>query len=654
MRTGRKGGVSVAVAVTAFAVALTLVQYLYLDLDLKRNAEKEALQEAEYISRELAGSVENYFNKALAVTRTYARNILVYRENRVSREIVYKILESTLKLNRNYLAVWTMWEPDAYDGSDHKFKNSYLHDVRGSFAMTYYFNKGEILREVNDTTDFNENFYLIPKELRRPVILEPYYYQYNPGEKTYYETSLACPILEGDKFLGIMAIDMDMSDLQSDFNSMSVPGEPSICLLSNSGNFITHSSKDNIGKNIGNLYKNDFSAIKDSLSVSTFYTTAGISETTGEKVIRYFFPVSMKEMEKPWFVMIELSEKKIFGKVAKVRRASRDYLISSIVILVYLGFNIVDRRLREKKMLASIFSLEATRNELNSYKENLERLVEERTTANQKLNEELMHSNEELSMLNDILTAQKTELVSTLSSLQDTQEKMVISEKMASLGVLASGVAHEINNPLHFIKGGVIGLENYIRENAENHSENLLPLISAINTGVDRSAEIVTSLSHYTRTDTAQNLLCDVNFIIDNCIVILQSQLRDRVSIERNYACTSCHISGNEGKLHQAFLNIISNANQAIEEEGYIKISTNCSGGMVNVFIEDSGKGMDEETLEKAFDPFFTTKEPGKGTGLGLSITSRIIQEHGGSISFESKPGKGTVAKVVLPEEKVT
>jgi signal transduction histidine kinase len=223
---------------------------------------------------------------------------------------------------------------------------------------------------------------------------------------------------------------------------------------------------------------------------------------------------------------------------------------------------------------------------------------------------------------------------------------------MASLGILSAGIAHEINNPLNFIHGGIVGLECYLTENSKEHIENIQPLINAIHTGVKRASDIVTSLSHYSRKDDTIFSNCKIHAVIDHCLIMLQNQIKNKIQIERHYAPNDLIVYGNEGKLHQAFLNIIINAEQAIEDKGKIEITTEILKNKNIIKIIDSGSGISKENITKIFDPFFTTKPPGKGNGLGLAITFNIIQEHKGTIVYESEKGKGTKVTIELPITK--
>jgi signal transduction histidine kinase len=282
-------------------------------------------------------------------------------------------------------------------------------------------------------------------------------------------------------------------------------------------------------------------------------------------------------------------------------------------------------------------------------------LNEELSSANKNLfqiNKEQSVTNEELISTNEELICQREELEATLTKLQIAQEQLVQSEKMASLGVLAAGVAHEINNPLNFIKGGILGIENYFKDDLSDHTERVSPLIEAINIGVDRAAGIVKSLNRFSRQTESTTEKCDIHSIINNCLVILNNETINRIEICKKFTDSPFSFYGNEGKLHQAIMNILTNSIQAINEKGSITISTFIREERILLTFQDSGHGIKKEVINRIFDPFFTTKGPGKGPGLGLSISYQLIQEFKGSIEVQSETGKGTNVILSLPLEK--
>ena len=293
-------------------------------------------------------------------------------------------------------------------------------------------------------------------------------------------------------------------------------------------------------------------------------------------------------------------------------------------------------------------TLRTTEKELEKHKGHLQDLVKQKTDHLDIALNNLKQSNEELSAKSDIINNQNKELKEALHNLKETQAQLLEAEKMASLGVLTAGIAHEINNPLNFIQGGYTGLEEYFKEN-DRKDENVGILLNSIKTGVERAAAIVSGLTQFGRNDKDYEVKCNIHTIINNCLLMLNSQIQNRIKITRKFEKEPVLVTGNVGKLHQVFTSIILNACQAIEDDGTITITTKESDGWLEIKIDDTGSGIKKEDIPKVTDPFFTTKEPGKGTGLGLFNAYSIIKDHKGKLEFESEVGKGTSVKVWLP-----
>jgi len=248
--------------------------------------------------------------------------------------------------------------------------------------------------------------------------------------------------------------------------------------------------------------------------------------------------------------------------------------------------------------------------------------------------------------INRSLTQKKEELESTIEKLSETRIQLIQTEKMASLGLLTAGINHEINNPLNFMIGG---LENIKKLKGKKTVEDIEPYLDVFEEGVKRISHIVSSLNHFNHQSSSFEDECDLTSILDNCISILSHKAKEGIGIEKRFSEKPI-IKGNRGQLHQVFLNLISNAVQAIEDEGCISVSMKQqNNNVIKVDIIDNGLGMAEHTLNRIFDPFFTTKEAGVGTGLGLSIAYNIVKNHHGEILVSSEKGKGTIFTVLLP-----
>ncbi|MFV0590259.1 MAG: sensor histidine kinase [Draconibacterium sp.] len=285
--------------------------------------------------------------------------------------------------------------------------------------------------------------------------------------------------------------------------------------------------------------------------------------------------------------------------------------------------------------------LRDTESELQKHRDNLHDMVVEKT---QKLDKVI----EELSLKNETIRQQNKDLKHVLENLNQMQAQLFQAEKMASLGVLTSGIAHEINNPLNYILGGLTGLEHFFDEK-KIQTEDTDLFLKSIRAGIERVNAIILGLNQLSRTNTTLNEDCDLHKIIDNCLMILSNELKFRVEIEQKFDEQPITVPGNIGKLHQVFICILMNASQSISQEGKINIHTSNREGIATIEISDTGCGISEADLAKITEPFFTTKEPGQGTGLGLSITYNIIKEHNGELLFSSTPGKGTTVTIKLP-----
>jgi signal transduction histidine kinase len=274
------------------------------------------------------------------------------------------------------------------------------------------------------------------------------------------------------------------------------------------------------------------------------------------------------------------------------------------------------------------------------------------------------------------LRAANEELRTAYRDLQTTQLQLIQREKMASVGQLVAGVAHELNNPIGFISSNVATLADFVqrlRAMLTTYQETALPeadrsrldarrqelqvdyalkyldsMISGIREGADRTRKIVGDLRVFTRTPDDVWQAVDLHEELESSLTLLNHLLKDRITVIRTYGSLG-PVECVRSQIDQVFLNVLANAAQAIPGPGTITIETRRVGPVAEITIADTGPGIPPDVLRRVFDPFFTTKPVGEGTGLGLSISYEIVTKHGGEIRAESPPEGGAAFTLRLP-----
>jgi hemerythrin-like metal-binding protein len=311
--------------------------------------------------------------------------------------------------------------------------------------------------------------------------------------------------------------------------------------------------------------------------------------------------------------------------------------------------------------LARLYALLSEQNQtLAKINQSLEQRVDERT--------------HDLAVANAQLAKEQNELTLLLHKVEDAQQQLLQSEKMAAIGQLAAGVAHEINNPVGFVNSNLGTLKTYVSklldligayENGTPEEistarkkadldflrEDLPSLLSESQEGLSRVTKIVQDLKDFSHVDQAEHQRADLNAAIESTLNVVWNEIKYKAEIVRELGDIP-PVECVPAQINQVFMNLLVNAAQAIEHQGKIFVRSGTENKQVWFEIEDTGQGMTEEIQNRIFEPFFTTKPVGKGTGLGLSISYDIIvKKHGGSMDVRSTPGKGTCFRLWLPLE---
>jgi signal transduction histidine kinase len=292
---------------------------------------------------------------------------------------------------------------------------------------------------------------------------------------------------------------------------------------------------------------------------------------------------------------------------------------------------------------------------------------------------------QEIAERNASLERSNRELAEALRDLKEAEVQLVKAERLAAVGELSAGVAHEVNNPLNFARNSLSTLATYVDDvrgllqrvseldladraklaaqlEALEHQKTelgfdelaagLAELVAIVTEGLDRTSRLVSDLRDFAAPHRGGRTLVDVGVGLRSTLQLLGHRLRQAgARVELALAEPLPHVEGDAGALNQVFLNVLKNAAEAIEGQGggTIHVHARAEGAALAVCIRDEGPGINSEALARLFEPFFTTKEPGRGTGLGLSMSRRIVEEHGGTIEVASEPGAGTAVTIRIP-----
>ena len=268
-----------------------------------------------------------------------------------------------------------------------------------------------------------------------------------------------------------------------------------------------------------------------------------------------------------------------------------------------------------------------------------------------------------------MLSTNYSQLKKTLKLLKKTQQQLIHNEKMVSLGQLAAGVAHEINNPLSYLSSNLETLQDYIAQyesiidksftGNENNSpdfdelnflkEDSKDLLSACLNGVKRVADIVTNLKQFSKKGSSEFSPTNLIEVIEDSLAIVTNKIKYKYDVNINHESDNLIVEGNFGQLQQVFVNLFINAIDAMPEKGALSIQTSSSDNEAIITVKDNGIGMKDDTKTRIFEPFYTTKDDSKGTGLGLSVSYAIITKHNATITVNSSVGKGTTFTLIFP-----
>lgn len=574
-----------AVIITIITAILFSFLFLYLGINHRRNVYNDSKLLAAEISRKAAFETQVYFNSALAYAKALEEQVQLLRKLDGSRDELLNMLKSVIEDNSNYLGVWTLWEPNAFDGKDYSYRRDTLYNENGNIGAGLFRSKDSIYYEVMTPRDYEGDYYIYPKTLKTAFLTEPYKFAYSGYKQVFFGATVSIPIISEGNFLGAVGIDIDLGNLQSQLDKVRPYEDGYLSLISNEGTIITHIDSSLVTKNIFNIIN-----IEDSLSYLAIFNGEELtfeikSEFTGKKVYRMFYPIEIGKKNKPWSMMIEIPLDKATYRSKQLLAIAIITLFVGLSLLTYLLKSISDRKRYENELLIAKNQAEESSRLKTAFLNNISHEI--RTPLNGILGfAELISSvqidNEQVQSYKDMMIESSNQLLSTISNvievskIQARQSKINLSE-------------FEINDALKSI--------------VESYSSN----------AKGKNIEFITKfpnakLGHYIKTDR------------DKLIQVISSLLNNALKFTDN---GSVEIGYNKDKKEYLFY---------IKDTG-VGITPKNKKTIFNYFTQG-----DVSSIRKH-----------DGLGVGLSISKSFVTMLGGTIWLESEVEKGSTFYFKLP-----
>lgn len=643
-----------------------------------------AKSSAYQIVGETASKNGNYVKAELDVAMDTVRTLsYTFQEMKLSRETMNKILINVLKDNPQFIATWTLWEPNALDGRDAEFIDQPGYDGTGRFIPYWSTQNGEPHLEplVNFAEQGAGDYYLIPKESKLETIIEPY--DYPIDGKDVLITSAVVPIIVGGTFVGVVGIDIALDTIQTVVAEIKPLGTGYARLISNKGKYVAHQDIPQIGRMVEN------SRVKDAINSGESYVT------TNQGVYEIYVPIKIGRTSTPWSMEVGIPLGIILEKADRIRNFA---IIVGMVALLIIGLVIfqVASSITNQQLMLEIrerWQIEAKALRLASIVESTDDgimgLTLDGTIIDWNRGAECIYGYLEMEIIGESIIKlipdekqyEKDEILSnisqgtstthyetirqrkdgqyihvslTMSPIRDhsgeivgasiivrdvtaqkkLEKEMIRMDQMILVGEMAASIGHEVRNPMTTVRGFLQLLGEY--KNFAKYSEYIPLMISEL----DRANSMITEFLSLSRTKTTEFARQNLNDIIECILPLVEVEAICEEKTIKSELKTIPDLLLDHNEIRQVILNLVRNGLEAMGKGGCLTITTSIEDNEVILALQDEGEGINPEIMDRLGTPFITTKE--KGTGLGLAVCYGIAARHNAKIIAESSPQGAT------------
>ena len=643
------------------------VSMIIVSAQVQTASKRLSFSKAEEQAQHVASKVTLILEKAITTTKVLEMTFRYAKREALPREVLDDILIESIHQNENTFGTWMLWEPNAYDNLDNKFVDTEGHESSGRVNSYWHWQGASIINEPN-TGWQTASWYNNPRTRGKETLEDPYFYQVSNQQQLLISTIQ--PIIVSGEFLGVIGMDLDLAQLQDMVKNIKVLNSGFAELIAYNGMYIAHPNPDMVGK-----------LAPDSVTQNV---QAGIFTTKGDKgsanLVDFFevqVPIIVGETGTPWALRINIPMEAISLPGKEIARSMASiFMVSGIVMLIMLNF-FVSKDMKPLSLITEqIRGIAATskgkigkvsvigHGEVSTLAHAFNLMVD----ALNESRENLITMNNELE---DRVTARTEQLEEALEQQKEIQSQLIETEKMASLGTLVAGVAHEINTPVGVALTGATHLKESTQNlnkkqqagalkkaDFDNYIESSTQMCDIIESNIRRAATLIANFK-MVAVDKSHEEEREVKLAdyIDSVLDSLHPSFRKyNVQVETQIAptLTACC---DPGALAHILTNTIMNSfihgfEDNVQDNKKITITCQPNNNSIKLLVTDNGRGMSAEIQQHVFEPFYTTRRGDGGSGLGMHIIYNLVTHKlEGKVKIESQLGEGTTVRITFPKK---